>query len=317
MDVTLAGTSLAEGWEVTEQETDGDVDLDIVNAGSSTSIYFEADVDDGELDVDIEIEVGRDFDAVRYDDDDDDDSDATTGVTIPMTPTAPKVPKASARAADPPNSPSSREPARPLAGRALCVSLRAYRASPGALPFKRGPGCAREEDRVVNFASSNLLFLLFLFLHIGSAIVAFGPTFAFPIIGAMGGREPQFANFAMRVNAAISTKLVGPLAIVAGLTGLGLIWTSGRDVLREPWLLLSIVLYVIALLIAVLVTGPASNRLIEATSTPLPPRDPAAGAPGGPPAHIAADLKRIQAAGAALTILTVVILLLMVFKPRF
>ncbi|MEJ7753000.1 MAG: hypothetical protein WKF46_08650, partial [Candidatus Limnocylindrales bacterium] len=99
--------------------------------------------------------------------------------------------------------------------------------------------------------------------------------------------------------------------------GLGLIWTSGRDVLREPWLLLSIVLYVIALLIAVLVTGPASNRLIEATSTPLPPRDPAAGAPGGPPAHIAADLKRIQAAGAALTILTVVILLLMVFKPRF
>jgi len=169
----------------------------------------------------------------------------------------------------------------------------------------------------MNFADSNLLFLLFLFLHIGSAIVAFGPTFAFPIIGAMGGREPQFANFAMRVNAAISTKLVGPLAIVAGLTGLGLIWTSGRDVLREPWLLLSIVLYVIALLIAVLVTGPASDRLIEATSTPLPPRDPAAGAPGGPPAHIAADLKRIQAAGAALTILTVVILLLMVFKPRF
>ncbi len=168
----------------------------------------------------------------------------------------------------------------------------------------------------MNFADSNLLFLLFLFLHIGSAIVAFGPTFAFPIIGAMGGREPQFANFAMRVNEAISTML-GPLAIVAGLTGLGLIWTSGRDVFREAWLLLSIVLYVISLLIAVLVTAPASNRLVEATATPPPPRDPAAGAPGGPPAHIAADLKRIQAAGAALTILTVVILLLMVFKPRF
>ncbi len=64
MDVTLAGTSLAEGWEVTEQETDGDVDLDIVNAGSSTSIDFE---------------VGRDFDAVRHDDDDDDDSDDDDG----------------------------------------------------------------------------------------------------------------------------------------------------------------------------------------------------------------------------------------------
>ncbi len=169
----------------------------------------------------------------------------------------------------------------------------------------------------MNFAHPDLLFLLFLFLHIGSAVVAFGPTFAFPIIGAMGGREPQFANFAMRINSTIADKLVGPLAIVTGLTGLGLIWTSGRDVFREAWLLLSIVLYVVALVIAVVVTGPAVNRMVQATSTPPPPRDPGAAAPSGPPAHIAADLKRIRAAGMALTLLTVVILLLMVFKPRF
>lgn len=74
-EVTLAGTSLADGWEVTERETDGDVELDIVKPGSSTSIDFEADVDEGGLGVDIEIETGRDFDALRHDDDDDADED--------------------------------------------------------------------------------------------------------------------------------------------------------------------------------------------------------------------------------------------------
>ena len=39
---------------------------------------------------------------------------------------------------------------------------------------------------------------ILLFLHIGGAIVAFGPTFAFPILGPMAGKEPQHANFALR-----------------------------------------------------------------------------------------------------------------------
>ena len=75
MDVTLAETSLADGWEVTERESGGEVELDIVNAASSTSIDFDADIDDGRMDVNIEIEVGRDFDALRHDDDDDGSDD--------------------------------------------------------------------------------------------------------------------------------------------------------------------------------------------------------------------------------------------------
>ena len=75
MDVTLAETSLADGWEVTERESGGEVELDIVNAASSTSIDLDADIDDGRMDVNIEIEVGRDFDALRHDDDDDGSDD--------------------------------------------------------------------------------------------------------------------------------------------------------------------------------------------------------------------------------------------------
>ena len=34
-----------------------------------------------------------------------------------------------------------------------------------------------------------------LFLHVIGAIIAFGPVFSFPLIGAAGGREPMHANF--------------------------------------------------------------------------------------------------------------------------
>ncbi len=169
----------------------------------------------------------------------------------------------------------------------------------------------------MNFASSNLLFLLFLFLHIGSAIVAFGPTFAMPIIGAMGAQEPRFANFTARIMVAIEKRLIAPLAIFVGITGLGLIWTSGRDVFREPWLLVAIILYLIALTLAMTVSAPTGRRLVEATSTPPPPRDPAQPGPDRPPPHIAALVKRAQTVGMALSVLLVAILLLMVFKPRF
>lgn len=45
----------------------------------------------------------------------------------------------------------------------------------------------------------NWLIGLFLFLHVGGAILGFGPTYTFPFIGAMAGKEPQHVNFALRV----------------------------------------------------------------------------------------------------------------------
>ncbi len=56
------------------------------------------------------------------------------------------------------------------------------------------------------------LFPWLLFLHVLGAIIAFGPTFAFPIIGAMGGKEPQHANFATRAAHLVGQRLDEPLA---------------------------------------------------------------------------------------------------------
>lgn len=166
----------------------------------------------------------------------------------------------------------------------------------------------------MRFAHPDLLFLLVLFGHIGGAIVAFGPTFAFPFIGSAAGREPQHVNFAARVIEQISGRLVFPVAIWVGVTGVVLILISGRNVM-ELWLGAGIVLYVISLLTSIFVAGPNTRRLIAATSSPPPAATPDSPPPAGPPAHIVPLVAAAQRYGMILTLLLVAIVLLMVFKP--
>ena len=151
-----------------------------------------------------------------------------------------------------------------------------------------------------------------LFLHVMGAILAFGPTFAYSIMGAMAGREPQHANFSARQVAAIGNKLVYPLAIFQGVTGVLLIIASGRDLASasERWLGLAIVLYAITLIYALTVQRNALHHLIEMTSTP-----PAPGSPPNP--EIPATVKKIQRGGMAMGLSIVIIVFLMVVKPTF
>jgi uncharacterized membrane protein len=150
-----------------------------------------------------------------------------------------------------------------------------------------------------------------LFLHVLGAIVAFGPTFAFPIIGAMGGKEPQYANFATRVSATISERIVIPLGIFQGVTGVLLIWISGRDLFASVWLLVAIVLYVISLTYSLTVQRRHVYKIIELTSAPPPPDAK------GPPPGLAEEVRAVQRGGILLTVLLVVIVFLMVVKPSF
>src|SRR3954470_19136501 len=138
------------------------------------------------------------------------------------------------------------------------------------------------------------IFVLFLLLHIGGAIIAFGPTFTFPIIGGMGGKEPMHANFALRLTERLEKGLVLPLAIVQIITGIGLIWFAPVDITKALWLDLAIILYVIALGIAFMNQLPVTVQLIEATKNPPPPRAEGAPVPSGPPPHIAALVRRVQ-----------------------
>jgi uncharacterized membrane protein len=159
------------------------------------------------------------------------------------------------------------------------------------------------------------LLALLLFLHIGGAILAFGPTFTFPIIGPMAGGEPQHANFALRFQMKVARTLIVPLALFQGVTGVLLIWRAGWNLLTTGWLLVAILIYVALLALALGVGLPNLRRLIDATSAPPPPPQPGSEPRSGPPPHIAAMVARGRRIGMIQAVAIVIIVFLMVTKP--
>lgn len=161
------------------------------------------------------------------------------------------------------------------------------------------------------------LFSVLLFTHVLGAIIAFGPTFSSPIIGRMGAQERAHGNFAMRVSRQLARVQIVPLAIVQGITGLGLIIVGNIDLAKAMWLMISIVLYLIAIGFAIFVQTPLAIRIIAMT-TPPPGAPPPSGPPaGGPPPELAGLIKRVKRGGILLIVLVTAIVFLMVVKPTF
>lgn len=152
------------------------------------------------------------------------------------------------------------------------------------------------------------LFPYLVFLHVLGAILAFGPTFAYSIIAGLGRAEPMHANFAIRAIDRVGTRLVYPLAIFQGITGVLIILSVNYDVMSRTWLLVAIVLYLFTLGYALTVQRNAVHHMIELTSTP-----PAPGTPPSP--EIPATGRRIAQGGILLGAMIVIIVFLMVVKP--
>lgn len=159
------------------------------------------------------------------------------------------------------------------------------------------------------------LFPWFLFAHVLGAIIAFGPTFSSPIIGRMGAAERAHGNFAMRVSRELARVQILPLAIVQSLTGVGLIITRNVDVLKHNWLLVSIVLYLIAIGFAIFVQTPRAKRIIAMTTPPLADAPPSGPPAGGPPPALMSEITKVKQGGTLLIVLVTSIVFLMVVKP--
>jgi hypothetical protein len=155
------------------------------------------------------------------------------------------------------------------------------------------------------------LFPWLLFAHVLGAIIAFGPSFSAPIIGAYGAQEPEHRHFATRLGFRLSKVQTTPLAVFVGLTGVALIVVGQIDMLAERWLISSIVLYLIALAYAIWIQTPTVARLIELSAGGPPPGAPA----GPPPPEILALVAKTKRGGMLLTALVVLVVLLMVVKP--
>lgn len=157
-----------------------------------------------------------------------------------------------------------------------------------------------------------------LFAHIFGAIIAFGAAFStFPLLGAMSGKEPAHANFGSRVSVAISEKVVRPLAILQGLTGVGLIWAANIDLTKALWLDVAIVIYLVTLGYALFVQVPVGRRIVELTSGGPPPAAPGGppAPPAGPPPELLEAAGKARRGGMLLAFLITIIVFLMVVKP--
>lgn len=162
------------------------------------------------------------------------------------------------------------------------------------------------------------LFPILLYAHVLGAIITFGPSFVFPVLGSQTRRMPQGGHFAAVLGATIERRIIIPGAILQGFTGLGLVIIlvgRGVDLSSAPfrWLAVGIVLYLIAIGYAILVQDKAAERLVEITKGMSGP--PPAGAPAGPPPELIAAAAKLQRGGMILTVLLVSIVFFMVVKP--
>lgn len=155
-------------------------------------------------------------------------------------------------------------------------------------------------------------FTFWLLLHILSVIVAFGPTFAFPLVAAYGQKHPQFALATIEIGELITKRLVIPLAVIVPFLGLALIYTGHIDLWGSTWLLIAIPLYIVLFFFAVLVQDRNSARALQLLKS-MPPGPPPEGA--APPPELVALGRKLQLGGMFLTLLLLAIILLMVWRP--
>jgi uncharacterized membrane protein len=154
---------------------------------------------------------------------------------------------------------------------------------------------------------TGVLIAILLLIHVAGAIVGFGPTFTFAILGPMAAKAgPQGGIALMEAMDAIEHKLILPVAIaVQPLSGLALIFLSGYNVnfFSHYWLWIGVALYGVAFYLSVFGQRTRLSRMIEIAKA------------GPPTPEFVATAKKVAQTGPIVTVLLVVIIVLMVTKP--
>ncbi len=150
------------------------------------------------------------------------------------------------------------------------------------------------------------LFPLWLFLHVLGAVVAFGFGFTAPVIARQAMADPQHIGFWLRASKRVGDTILLPATLSMFVTGILLVLSRMSGIERQAWMVISLVLYFVALGLVFAVQRPTLRRLISATAA------------GGPPApETLALARKLKMTGYLLSLFTIVILFLMVVKPAF
>lgn len=105
-----------------------------------------------------------------------------------------------------------------------------------------------------------LIFLMS--VHVLAAIVGLGPTFTFAFTGVMSEKRPAAAHALQETVHMISTRLVVPLVVILGLSGIGLVAKTKYNLSTNAWLGAGIVLYVLVLAAALFYQLPTQKKVL-------------------------------------------------------
>src|SRR5205085_8191288 len=123
------------------------------------------------------------------------------------------------------------------------------------------------------------MFAFLLSVHILAAIIGLGPTFSFAFLGIMSERQPAAARALQEAILVISTRLVIPLVVILGLSGILLIGNTHDNLSKNPWLGAGIILYVLVLAAAIFYQVPVQRKILVRLGP--------GGGPGAAPADMA------------------------------
>jgi uncharacterized membrane protein len=149
-------------------------------------------------------------------------------------------------------------------------------------------------------------------LHVLGAVIALGFSLSYGLWVRRGEADgPQGRAFALRTVSWIDRRITTPAFIAQLITGLLLVATIDWDLLRQTWLELSLGIYVLLTVLAITVYAPSFRRqreIAEAISE--------GGAEGSADeSEYAAAASKATTWGVIVTGLTLVIVVLMVWKP--
>lgn len=152
----------------------------------------------------------------------------------------------------------------------------------------------------------------FLVLHALGAIASLGPTLTYGLWLRLAERsDPGTRAFVLRSISWLDGRLPTPAYAVQAVTGILLIWLRGWDFFRTGWLVTGAGLYLALFVTAIVAYAPAFRRqrtLAERLAANPADADAEAGYPSA--ARLA------TAYGVTVTILTIAIVFLMVWKPH-
>jgi uncharacterized membrane protein len=149
------------------------------------------------------------------------------------------------------------------------------------------------------------MFAFLLSVHILAAMIGLGPTFSFAFLGILSERQPAAARALQEAILVISTRLVIPLVVILGLSGILLIGNTHVDLSKNPWLGAGIILYVLVLAASIFYQVPTQKKILALV-----------GPTGGmdqPQVRKLANGQRIV--GIATGLAVVVTAILMIWKP--